>query len=310
MRMWLRAVGLFTLIVAVGCGTTKTRLATDQLLVSDAVDLAISEVDFGALSGQKVYLDSQYIKNVKGAGFVNADYIISSLRQQMVAADCRLQDAEEDADFIVEARVGTLGTNGHEVVYGVPANNALSAAATFLPNTPAVPAIPELSLAKKDAHLGAAKIAVFAYERESRRPVWQSGTSQAKSTAQDFWIFGAGPFQRGSIYDGTQFAGSRIRIPRLDSNGTPVDRPAVSYKDQFFFPRAIAPANSEFGVVGYEEQLPPVVLAPTRPVGSEPLPRLPQPPPQQAAPPRTAQPPAAQPQAAQPPQQPPAAIKQ
>lgn len=213
----------------------------------------------------------------------------------MVAADCRLQDVDEDADFIVEARVGTLGTNGHEIVYGVPANNSLSSAASLVPNAPSIPSIPELALAKKDAQLGAAKIAVFAYERESRRPVWQSGTSKAKSTAQDFWIFGAGPFQRGSVYEGTQFAGSRIRVPRQNHDGTPAESPAVSYSEQFYFPRAIArPTNGEIGVVGYEEQLPPVMLAPARPPGSEPA-RLP--------PPREQQGPPAQP--LPPPQQPP-----
>jgi len=278
LRLPLRALGVFAMIFAVGCGTTKTRLATEQLLVSDAVDQAVADIDFGAMAGQKVFFDDQYIKNIKGVGFVNSEYIISSLRQQMVAADCRLQDAEDDADLVVEARVGTLGTNGHEIVYGVPANNSLSTAANLMPNTPAIPVIPELALAKKDAQLGAAKIAVFAYERESRRPVWQSGTSQAKSTAQDLWIFGAGPFQRGSVYDGTQFAGSRIRLPRLNHDGTSSEGPAVSYGEQFYFPRAMAPpTNAELGVVGYEEQLPPVVLAPARTSGSEPVPRLPQP---------------------------------
>lgn len=244
--------------------------------MSDAVDHAISDIDFGAMSGKKVFFDSRYISNVKGVGFVNAEYIISSLRQQMIAADCRLQDEIDDADFIVEARVGALGTNGHEIVYGVPANNGLSAAADFMPNSPAVPAIPELALAKKDANLGAAKVAVFAYERESRRPVWQSGISKAKSTAQDYWFFGAGPFQRGTVYDGTQFAGSRIRVPQENEEGEPIEAPPVLYSEQFFFPRSIAPgASPEIGVVGYEEQLPPVVLAPVRPPGSEPSPPVP-----------------------------------
>ncbi len=274
MRMPLRALSILALILAVGCGTTKTRLATEQLLVSDAVDQAVADIDFSVMAGQKVFFDAQYINNIKGIGFVNSEYIISSLRQQMVAADCRLQESEDDADFVVEARVGTLGTNGHEIVYGVPANNAISTASELMPNTPSIPAIPELALAKRDNHLGAAKIAVFAYERESRRPVWQSGTSKAKSTAQDFWIFGAGPFQRGSVYDGTQFAGSRIRLQQTDENGETDDAPPVSYNEQFFFPRSKgARKNPEIGVVGYEEQLPPVVLAPTRVPGSEPAPR-------------------------------------
>lgn len=282
----VRATGAIVLMMAVGCGTTKTRLATDQLLVSDAVDQAITGIDFGAMAGKKVFFDSQYIKTIKGIGFVNADYIVSSLRQQMIAADCRLQESKEDADFIIEARVGTLGTNVHEVVYGLPANNAISTAATLMPNAPSLPVIPELSFAKKDAHLGAAKIAVFAYERESRRPVWQSGMSQAKSTAQDIWILGSGPFQRGTVYDGMQFAGSRIQIPRGDSDGETAETPLVDYRDQFYFPRPMTmEATSEIGVVGYEEQLPPVVLAPARPPDSGPARQQPPPSADQPPPP-------------------------
>ena len=246
-----------------GCGTTKTRVATEQLLMSDAVDEAVSRVDFRAMAGEKVYFDTQYVKNIKGFGFVNADYIISSLRQQIVAADCRLQDSKEDADFIIEARVGTLGTNGHEVVYGVPASQSLTTAASFVPNVPSLPSIPELSLAKKDAQLGAAKIAVFAYDRETKRPVWQSGVAHAKSDAQDVWIMGAGPFQRGSIYNGTQFAGRALKVPKLnDEPDQFVDAP-IALQQQYHFPRRLAAPGmldderpDEVRVAGFEEQLP------------------------------------------------------
>ena len=103
-----------------GCGTTTQRLATEQLLISEAVDSAISRIDFRALSGRKVYLDTTYLGQVKSVGFVNSHYIISSLRQQLTAARCLLQEDREAADIIVEARVGALGTDGHEVTYGVP----------------------------------------------------------------------------------------------------------------------------------------------------------------------------------------------
>ncbi|MEO8495235.1 MAG: DUF6655 family protein [Planctomycetota bacterium] len=290
------ALGVFAMVLVAGCGTTKTRLATEQLLVSDAVDQAVGDIDFSAMSGQKVFFDAQYINNIKGIGFVNSEYIISSLRQQMVAADCRLQDSEDDADFVVEARVGTLGTNAHEIVYGVPANSALSAAADLMPNTPALPAIPELALAKRDTTLGAAKIAVFAYERESRRPVWQSGTSKAKSIAQDYWVFGAGPFQRGNVYDGTQFAGNRIRMPQSDDDETSTDGPSITYGEPFYFPRAKSSApNGGVSVVGYEEGLPPVVLGPMRPSDSEPIRSMPRPRERPDAPPRSSPPPSEDP---------------
>lgn len=188
--------------------------ATEQLLTSDAVDKTISKIDFNTLANKKVYFDTSYIKNIKGVGFVNGDYIISSLRQQIVAANCLIQEKKEDADYIIEARVGTLATNGHEVNYGIPASSMLSSAATLVPAAPAIPTIPEISLAKKNNQVAAAKISVFAYNQKTRERVWQSGVLQSKSTARDTWILGAGPFQRGTIYkEGTEFAGAKIEIP-------------------------------------------------------------------------------------------------
>ncbi|HAW32636.1 MAG TPA: hypothetical protein DCY03_31755 [Planctomycetaceae bacterium] len=202
------------LILLSGCGKMISNSATEQLLTSDAVDQTISHLDFSTLANKKVYFDTSYIKNIKGVGFVNGDYIISSLRQQIVAANCLIQEKKEDADYVIEARVGTLATNGHEVNYGIPASNMLSSAATLMPAAPAIPTIPEISLAKKNNQTAAAKISVFAYNQKTRERVWQSGVLQAKSTARDTWILGAGPFQRGTIYkDGAQFAGAKIEIP-------------------------------------------------------------------------------------------------
>lgn len=222
--------------VFAGCGATKSRVATEQLLVSDAVDDAVASIDFRNLSGRKIFFDSKYIRNVKTAGFVNADYIISSLRQQMIAADCRLVENHEEADIIAEARVGTLGSDGSEVMFGLPASNSLSAAANLVPSAPLIPTIPEISFARREGQVGAAKIAVFAYERETGRPIWQSGIARSRSTAQDFWLFGAGPFQNGTIYEETRFAGEKLRIPVLSHNDSRPLPSVVTYDDQHVFP--------------------------------------------------------------------------
>lgn len=196
-----------------GCGTSLRRSGTEQLLTSDAIDRTVSQIDFSVLSDRDVFLDSQYITTMRDPTFLSGAYVISSLRQQMSAAGCRLQDSADKADYIVEARVGALGTDLHDVTYGLPANNALNTAASMLSSVPALPAIPEISLATRNDQSAAAKIALFAYHRESREPVWQSGIASAKSSAKDTWVLGAGPIQRGSIYSGTLFAGNRIRFP-------------------------------------------------------------------------------------------------
>lgn len=218
--------------VGMGCGTTVSRSATDQLLKSGAVDQAVAAIDFRALQGRTVFFDTAYIKHVKELGFVNAEYIISSMRQQLIASRCQLKDKKEDADFIVEARVGALGADSHEVTYGIPANGLLSTAATLVPNSPPLPTIPEISVAKKHDQLGAAKIAVFAYHRESGLPLWQSGIATARSDAKDVWVLGAGPFQRGSIRKSTQFAGSELGFSSADEGA---NQSRVDYNAQARF---------------------------------------------------------------------------
>ncbi len=180
--------------------------------MSDAVDNAIAQIDFRVLHGQKVFVDTLYLHSVAGVGFVNSEYIISSLRQQLTAAQCLIQDSRETADVIVEPRVGALGTDGHEVVYGIPQSGSLASAAAALSSSP-LPPIPEISFGKSNAQTGIAKVIVFAYDRETREAIWQSGVARAESTSRNTWYLGAGPFQKGSIHEGTRFAGQEIPPP-------------------------------------------------------------------------------------------------
>jgi hypothetical protein len=68
-----------------GCGINKSRLATEQLVVSDAVDKTVASIDFSPLSGRKVFFDTQYLDGVNLGPNGNIKYVVSSLRQQMLA---------------------------------------------------------------------------------------------------------------------------------------------------------------------------------------------------------------------------------
>lgn len=225
-------VAALILCVVVGCGTTRQRVATEQLVLSDAVDKSIQDLDFRPLSGRKVYLDTSYLRQVKGSGFVNAEYVTSGIRQQIVSAGCLIQDASNDADVIIEARIGALGADDHGVTLGIPKNNSIVSAVSMLPNAPTLPSIPEISIAKREAQEAAAKIAAFAYDRESRKPIWQSGVRHSIATARETWVMGIGPFQGGSIRDRTKLAGSRLQFGRQNENGSSAEnyeRPLVDY---------------------------------------------------------------------------------
>ena len=224
------AVLLLAALLA-GCGTSKWtdtgRTATEQLLISDAMDRAVSRLDFRALAGKKVFLDNDAIKKA-----TDNEYLTSSMRQHMLASGCILRDKDTDADYIVELRAGAVGTDHHDVLYGVPSVNV----PTLLPVSGVPTTIPEIPLAKKTDQRAVVKIAVFAYNRETGRPVWQSGIVPAESQAKDFWFFGAGPFQRGTIYEGMSFAGDKFDIPLIDlEKKWGVEAEAVSVADEAYF---------------------------------------------------------------------------
>lgn len=231
----------------VACSSTKGNVATEQLLMSDAVDRTVSDFDFTALAGSKVFLDTTYIvPNRNPQQLINTDYVISAMRQQMIAAGCQLVATKDEADVVAEARLGALGTDGQMIIYGVPENSFLSRAASVLPNAPPMPSIPEIALAKKDHKSAAAKLAVFAYDRKTLEPVWQSGLVQAESTALDTWVLGVGPFRRGTVEDAAKIAQNRARARRPLTNGElrPDENAIVAYDAEWVYSRE---ATSESG---------------------------------------------------------------
>jgi len=235
-------------VISTGCGTTTQRSGTEQLLLSDAVDNAVAKLEFSELSGHKVFFDTSFLESVRSNNFISEQYVVSAIRHQLTAAGALVQESREDAETIVEARVGALGTDGHEITYGIPKTGGLSAAASVLSSSPV--SLPEISFAQTDSHAGIAKVIVFAYDQESKDPVWQSGVARAESSCSHTWVLGAGPFEKGSIYEGRRFAGQEIPDStiairgsvRKNKNAPQADTPRrLSYLDPHRFPQTPAP---------------------------------------------------------------------
>ena len=213
-----------------GCGTTRStdtaRTATEQLLISDAIDRAVQTVNVQSLSGQTVYLDDSRLGDV-----IDRNYLVSTLRQHLLASGCQLRAERDQADFVVEARAGAVGTDRNDLLFGIPSMNVPQ----ILPVQPMPAAIPEVPFAKRRDQRGIAKIAVFAYHRETGMPVWQSGIAHQESSANDVWILGAGPFQRGTIYEGTEFAGKALKHDDDKESDAPDRKPSVELAQETTF---------------------------------------------------------------------------
>ena len=240
-RLVCRMVCMGVMLFVIGCGTTRMsdtlRTGTEQLLLSAAVDRSISEMDFSILNGKDVFFDPQYLKGVSDEG-----YIVSSIRQRLLAEGVFLKAVRDEATYVVEARAGAVGTNRQDVLIGIPQTSLPTGALAM--GVPSV--IPEIPFAKKTLQKGVAKIAVFAYNQTTGQALWQSGASPITADARDTWVFGTGPYQRGSIYTGASFAGQRVprwmrssnTTPNSSETGTPVNMAQTFPED----PNVVPPA--------------------------------------------------------------------
>ena len=265
MAIGLQTAGLL-LVLGAGCGTTRwsdtQRTATEQLLVSDAIDRAVNRVDFYPLAGKRVYLDATALKTT-----IDATYLASSLRQQMLAHGCIILDKREEADYVVEARSGALGTDHRELLLGVPATRVPEIGpAASVPAT-----IPEIPLAKRTEQRAVAKIALFAYNRATGQSVWQSGTVPVESRVKDLWVLGIGPFQRGRIVDNAKVAQDKALLRAL--KGDP-DQGLLSVTEKAVFPEskeALAAVMERRSLAKKEKDAPSKPKSETKPAEPSPL---------------------------------------
>ncbi len=214
----------------IGCGTTRwsdtARTGTEQLLVSNAIDQAVGRINFTPLNGRKVFVKNDAITDATDNKYIN-----TTIRQHLAANGGILCDEKDDADYILEIRSGGVGTDRNDVLIGIPAFTIPA-----LPgSTYSSSQIPEIPFIKRTDQRAVAKIAVFAYNKHTGRPLWYSGNNQSESWAKALWVAGAGPITKGNIYDGAHFSGSKVpEVPILnlygeigDGSCPPANRPAV-----------------------------------------------------------------------------------
>lgn len=206
----------FMVAMASGCGTTRwsdsKRTATEQLLISDAVERAVMQLDMRPLAGQTVFLDTTILDDV-----TDGKYLASAIKHQLLASGCRLAAGADTAEVVVEARAGAIGTDRNDLLFGIPATSVEVAGNGT--------SIPEMALFKRTDQRGVAEVNLFAYERATGRAVWQSGLARTNSNTRDRWLMGTGPFQDGDLNERMEFAGEQLRKPtntNQDGAGTAV----------------------------------------------------------------------------------------
>ena len=244
------------LLVCAGCGTTKwtdtSRTATEQLLISYVIDHAVEQVNFSVLKGKKIFVKTEAIQEA-----TDYKYLSMAVRQHIATSGGMLCDKEEDSEYVAELRTGAVGTDRNDLLYGVPAITIPAVALNNAATAGAGSTIPEIPFVKKTDQRAVCKMSVFVYHRETGRPLWCSGNRQSESRAKAWWVFGAGPFTKGSIYNGTEFDGGKIppMIPGLSGSDENEDQPPLAVERYFVEPKPLVQTE----VKGKPESLNPPV---------------------------------------------------
>lgn len=218
------AVMLLNCLVT-GCASTATsntaRTAKEQMLLSNAIDQSLSKVDFTPLYGQDVFLESKYLESV------DKQYVIGEIRHRVMRAGGRLLDKADDADVILEVRSGGVGTDTSESFVGTP-EIAL----------PGMLTVPEVRLAERKTQFGYAKIGLVTYDARTRTILGDGGMAMAESDDNNWYVFGLGPIQNGSLKSDISKARMvpagtfRRQLPSTVAFGSP-DSPAEEQAVQF-----------------------------------------------------------------------------
>ena len=148
--------------------TEPIRSVGEQLLLSNSIDRALSELDLeaiGRLKGFKVYLSTVYLQTL------DQEYLIGSLRDLLLSSGVLVVDDIAQAEMIVEIRSGANSLDSAAVTAGIAEDQALPNPVTGAPI-----ALPELAFFKKQNVVSLTKVALVAYHADSREHVFSSGT--------------------------------------------------------------------------------------------------------------------------------------
>jgi len=174
------------LLWMVGCASTATsntaRTAKEQMLLSNAVDQSLDKVDFTPLYQQKVFVDEKYLE------CIDKPYVVGSIRHRVMRAGGHLVDKAEDSELVMELRSGGVGTDTTEAYLGTP-EIAL----------PGMLTIPEIRLTERKTQFGYSKIGMVLYDSATKKSLGDGGMAMARSDDNNWYVFGIGPFQNGTL---------------------------------------------------------------------------------------------------------------
>jgi hypothetical protein len=173
-------------VTSIGCTSSRTsntaRTGREQILISSAVDQALSKIDFTAFNGSKVFIEDKYLE------CVDKGYLVGSIRHRAMTNGAILAGKADDADVVLELRSGVLGTDSADSFLGTPE--------IVLPG---MLTLPEVRLIARNNQSAIAKIGIVAYNPKTNQLLGEGGVSSSMSRDNNWFVLGVGPYQNGEV---------------------------------------------------------------------------------------------------------------
>jgi hypothetical protein len=156
------AAALAAALTLAGCSTTRLtepgQTATEQLIISTAVDHAVAAFKPAIPPGTKVYVSDKYFDTAPGDAALYSKYAIGSIRDRLLQLGARLVDTRASADMVVEVRTGGQSIDHDDFLIGLPAI-PIPIPLVGTMTTPKVP------IFERDKQTGIAKLALTGYDK-------------------------------------------------------------------------------------------------------------------------------------------------
>ena len=184
-RTGARIPAFIALILAMPLGactstreTSPERSATEQLLISTAVDRAVAGMDLKIPQGAKVFLDAGQLEGSDGK------YAAGALKDRLLHDGASLVGNRGEADAVVEMRAGALSIDDRQTLVGIGSFDVP------VPLAGEAAKIPEIALYKEKERVGVAKIAAIGYSAADGKLIDSTGPQFGYSHEdEEVWLF-------------------------------------------------------------------------------------------------------------------------
>lgn len=166
----LAPLAALAMLLLAGCSTVRVtepeQTATEQLLISSAVDRAVAALKPPIPPGSKVFVDSEFVDT---RDLTLPKYTIAAVRALILRSGGDLVSNRKQADLIAELRDGAQSVNHQTLLIGVPSLPVPIPLAGTIKT-------PEIALFKHDEQKGIAKIALTIYGAKTGALAGSTGT--------------------------------------------------------------------------------------------------------------------------------------